>query len=72
MGLMTFVCTFESSVFSTAIVATSKEFGVSTEVMTLGVSLYVLVRGYALFNKALAMLIFKFRGSHLSQQFGDH
>jgi DHA1 family multidrug resistance protein-like MFS transporter len=44
MGLMTFVCTFASSVFSTATVATSGLFGVSTEVMTLGVSLYVLVR----------------------------
>lgn len=43
MGLMTFVCTFASSVFSTAIVATSKEYEVSTEVMTLGVSLYVFV-----------------------------
>ena len=44
MGLMTFVCTFASSVFSTATVATSELFSVSTEVMTLGVSLYVLVR----------------------------
>ena len=44
MGLMTFVCTFASSVFSTATVATSELFDVSTEVMTLGVSLYVLVR----------------------------
>lgn len=44
MGLMTFVCTFASSVFSIATVATSELFGVSTEVMTLGVSLYVLVR----------------------------
>lgn len=48
MGLMTFVCTFASSVFSTATVATSKLYGVSTEVMTLGVSLYVLVRQISL------------------------
>jgi DHA1 family multidrug resistance protein-like MFS transporter len=44
LGLMTFVCTFASSVFSTATVATSELFSVSTEAMTLGVSLYVLVR----------------------------
>ena len=43
MGLMTFVSTFASSVFSTATIVTSEQFGVSTEVMTLGVSLYVLV-----------------------------
>ncbi|KAF2086547.1 MFS general substrate transporter [Saccharata proteae CBS 121410] len=42
MGLMTFCITFASSVFSTATEATSREFGVSTEVMTLGTSLFVL------------------------------
>ncbi|KAL2042548.1 hypothetical protein N7G274_005042 [Stereocaulon virgatum] len=43
---MTFCITFASSVFSTATVVTAKEFGVSTEVMTLGTSLFVL--GFAL------------------------
>jgi hypothetical protein len=42
LGLMTFCVTFASSVFSTATIATSIEFGVSTEVMTLGTSLFVL------------------------------
>lgn len=42
-SLMTFVITFASSVFSTATVVTSQEYGVSTEVMTLGTSLFVLV-----------------------------
>lgn len=43
-SLMTFVITFASSVFSTATVVTSKQYGVSTETMTLGTSLFVLVR----------------------------
>lgn len=42
LGLMTFCVTFASSVFSNATVATSVEFGVSTEVTTLGTSLFVL------------------------------
>ena len=41
-GMLTFSVTFASAVFSTAIVPTSKEFGVSEEVMTLGTSLFVL------------------------------
>ena len=40
---MTFCITFASSVFSTATIVTAAEFGVSTEVMTLGTSLFVLV-----------------------------
>lgn len=44
MGLMAFCATFASSIFSSATVATSKEFGKSQEVMTLGTSLIVLVR----------------------------
>ena len=40
---MTFCITFASSVFSTATLVTAKEFGVSTEVMVLGTSLFVLV-----------------------------
>ena len=40
---LTFCLTFASSVFSTATVTTSKLYGVSTEVMTLGTSLFVLV-----------------------------
>lgn len=39
---MTFVVTFASSVFSTVVEPTSQEFGVSQEVMILGVSLFVL------------------------------
>lgn len=42
MGLMTFCITFASSVFSTATEVTAREFGVSSEVMTLGTSLFVL------------------------------
>ncbi|KAI1140226.1 MFS general substrate transporter [Hypoxylon sp. FL0543] len=41
-SLMAFSSTFASSVFSTAIKQTSEEFNVSSEVMTLGVSLFVL------------------------------
>lgn len=44
---MTFCITFASSVFSTATVATAKEFGVSLEVMTLGTSLFVFVSPYS-------------------------
>lgn len=39
---MTFVTTFTSAIFSTAINGTSKKFRVSTEVMTLGTSLFLL------------------------------
>lgn len=41
-GIMTFTVTSASSVFSIATDATSAEFGVSTEVMTLGTALFVL------------------------------
>lgn len=41
---LTFCLTFSSSVFSTATMVTAKMFGVSNEVMTLGTSLFVLVR----------------------------
>lgn len=41
-GLMTFVVTFASSVFSSATTVTATEFGVSQEVMILGVALFVL------------------------------
>ena len=41
-GVMTFCVTFASSVFSNATIPTSIEFGVSTEVTTLGTSLFVL------------------------------
>lgn len=43
LGLMTLVVTFASSVFSTAIMPTSMEFGVSPEVMVLGTSLFVVL-----------------------------
>lgn len=42
LGFMTFCVTFASSVFSNATVPTAEEFGVSTEVTTLGTSLFVL------------------------------
>jgi len=42
LGLMTFCVTFASSVFSTGTTAVAAEFGVSTEVSTLGTSLFVL------------------------------
>jgi hypothetical protein len=42
LGLMTFCVTFASSVFSNATVSTAIEYGVSTEVTTLGTSLFVL------------------------------
>jgi MFS transporter, DHA1 family, multidrug resistance protein len=42
LGLMTFCVTFASTVFSTATVPTAIEYGVSTEVTTLGTSLFVL------------------------------
>lgn len=45
MGMMTFVVTFASSIFSVAIEPVSKEYHCSTVVSTLGVSLFVLVRG---------------------------
>jgi MFS family permease len=41
-ALLTFCVSFASNVFSTATFATADEFGVSAEVMILGVSLYVL------------------------------
>lgn len=42
LAMITFCVSFASSVFSTATVVTSAQFHVSTEVMILGVSLYVL------------------------------
>lgn len=42
LGIMTFAVAFASSVFSTATIATAKEFNVSGEVMVLGTSLFVL------------------------------
>lgn len=44
--LMTFCVTFSSSVFSAAVAATAEEFDTSSEVMVLGVSLFVL--GFAI------------------------
>lgn len=40
--MITFCITFASSVFSTATFVAAREFHVSTEVMTLGTSLFVL------------------------------
>ena len=43
MGMMTFVVTFASSIFSVAIEEVSQEYHVSPVVATLGVSLFLLV-----------------------------
>ena len=40
---LTFCLTFSSSIFSTATMVTAKQYGVSSEVMTLGTSLFVFV-----------------------------
>jgi hypothetical protein len=42
LGLLAFSITFASTVFSTATKATAAEFGVSSEVTTLGTALFVL------------------------------
>ncbi|CVK85012.1 related to synaptic vesicle transporter SVOP and related transporters (major facilitator superfamily) [Fusarium mangiferae] len=42
LGMLTWVVTFASSIFSTATRPAAKEFGVSMKVMTLGTSLFVL------------------------------
>jgi DHA1 family multidrug resistance protein-like MFS transporter len=47
---MTFSVTFASSVFSTAIEVTARNYDVSTEVATLGVSLFVLVSSYLIYS----------------------
>ena len=46
MGLMTFVVTFSSSIFSVAIEVVSVEYHVAPVVATLGVSLFLLVSSY--------------------------
>jgi hypothetical protein len=66
MGVMTFCITFASSVFSTATTATAIKFGVSTEVMTLGTSLFVLVSSGAFHVGSLANILgFRCWASHL-------
>jgi hypothetical protein len=49
-GSMTFCVTFASSVFSTAIEVTARNYDVSTEVATLGVSVFVLVSSYLIYS----------------------
>ena len=49
LALVTFCVSFASSVFSTATVVTAAKFHVSTEVMILGVSLYVLGFAFGMF-----------------------
>jgi DHA1 family multidrug resistance protein-like MFS transporter len=44
LSLASFCVTFTSSIYSAAIVPIALKFDVSTEVSTLGVSLYILVR----------------------------
>lgn len=53
LGMMTFCITFASSVFSTATMVTAQVFNVSTEVMTLGTSLFVLVSPLLLISTCL-------------------
>ena len=50
-GLITFVVTFASSIFSTATVETARLFHVSTEVTTLGTSLFVAVNFFSRFHE---------------------
>lgn len=53
-GLMTFSVTFASSVFSTATTVTSELFGVSSEVMILGTSLFVLGFAFGKLGRRIA------------------
>lgn len=46
LASMTFMTTFTSAIFSTAVEPTSKQFHMSTEVMTLGTSLFLLGFGF--------------------------
>lgn len=46
LASMTFMTTFTSAIFSTAVESTSKQFHMSTEVMTLGTSLFLLGFGF--------------------------
>jgi hypothetical protein len=56
LGLMTFCVTFASSVFSNATVPVAELYGVSTEVTTLGTSLFVLGFGFGpLVSKVLEL-----------------
>jgi hypothetical protein len=53
LAAITFCVSFSSSVFSTATAVTAEEFGVSLEVMILGVSLYVLGFACGMSTKAV-------------------
>lgn len=57
-GLLTFCVTFASAVFSSATVPIAMEYGVSTEVTTLGTSLFVL--GFAV-GPLVSVLYFKLK-----------
>jgi hypothetical protein len=57
LGMLTWVVTFASSIFSTATRPAAKEFGVSIEVMTLGTSLFVLVRSLSLATSLTLRLV---------------
>jgi len=58
LGVMTLTVTFASSVFSTGTISVAKEFGISTEVATLGTSLFVL--GYALGTCSFSIIFYLF------------
>src|SRR5882672_267486 len=52
LAAVTFCVSFSSSIFSTATTVTAEEFGISLEVMILGVSLYVLGFACGMFPKS--------------------
>jgi hypothetical protein len=52
LAAITFCVSFSSSAFSTATTVTAEEFGISLEVMILGVSLYVLGFACGMYNKS--------------------
>jgi Ca2+/H+ antiporter len=56
---LTICVTFASSVFSEATVATAQEFGVSTEVTTLGTSLPLVVRDHGLIHPSCDADVFR-------------
>lgn len=61
MGMMTFVVTFASSIFSVAIGPVAEEYNVGIVTATLGVALFILVRVRGFQNKLITKLI-KFSG----------
>lgn len=71
-GAMTFCVSFSSSVFSTTVFQTAAEFHVSTEVMLLGVSLYVLGFAFGMATQLLreTISLTTSRSTHLGPHVG--